>query len=358
MTLKAAAPSDCNAASRTFTGSSSLRSTFSIACRSLSLSHTASGACAMAATRFLTGLRPLVATDKAARADLLTAVGVFVAPLGRFAALRFLAMVLSPRGPSGEFHVIVVESHACRGADRALKIQGVLHFRLGSGRADAGRRRQGAAGRRRRTLAAGDPVPRPHRVGQIVADRVSAAVVERGRRGRIEAAVLALPLRPQPVDIGVKQEEQRILGGRPNAGNGAAEAGMRRSVRIAFQRSERGVLSAKAQRLRLVAQARRRRGGAEKGPAVDPLHAVGLPELQRVGGAEADGAELIGGAEEIRREDVRRRPIEAPVWQRDAWIDRLQLAFEIAEISAVPGQKARRAVGLWRADIGVHVAEV
>src|SRR4030081_3757135 len=92
MTLKAAAPSDCNAASRTFTGSSSLRSTFSIACRSLSLSHTARGACAMAATRFLTGLRPLVATDKAARADLLTAVGVLVAALDRFAALRFLAM--------------------------------------------------------------------------------------------------------------------------------------------------------------------------------------------------------------------------------------------------------------------------
>src|SRR5258705_2646956 len=181
MTLKAAAPSDCNAASRTFTGSSSLRSTFSIACRSLSLSHTASGACAMAATRFLTGLRQLVATDKAARADLLTAVGVFVAPFGRFAALRFLAMVLSPRGPSGEFHVIVVESHACRGADRALEIQGVLHFWLGSGRADAGRRRHGAAGRRRRAGPPGDPLPPPHRVRHGVTDPGSAAVVRPGK---------------------------------------------------------------------------------------------------------------------------------------------------------------------------------
>jgi hypothetical protein len=52
----------------------------------------------MAATRFLTGLRPLVATDKAARADLLTAVGVLVAPLGRFAALRFLAMIAVSSG--------------------------------------------------------------------------------------------------------------------------------------------------------------------------------------------------------------------------------------------------------------------
>jgi len=101
----------------------------------------------------------------------------------------------------------------------------------------------------------------------------------------------------------------------------------------------------------------RRPGGAaevlKKGRRLIPCTPSVFQELQRVGGAEADGAELIGGAEEIRREDVRRRPIEAPVWQRDAWVDRLQLAFEIEEISAVPGQKARRAMGLRRADIGV-----
>ena len=123
-------------------------------------------------------------------------------------------------------------------------------------------------------------------------------------------------------------------------------------------RPERGVLSAERQRLRLVAKARRRRGGVEEGPAIDPLHAVGLPELQRVGCAELDGAERIGDAEEVAREDVRRRPVEAPVRQRDARIDRLKLALEIEQVGAVPRQKARRAMGLRRAHVGVHVAEV
>src|SRR5712672_2785084 len=159
MTLKAAAPSACSAASRTFTGSPSLRNTVSIACRSLSLSHTASGASAMAATRCLTVLRALVATDNAARADFFAVAFVF---FDRFAVLRFLTMVPVSlvRGTSGECHVVVVESHTGGGADRALKIQAVAHAWLWPRRADTWRGRHGAAGSRRRTRAAGDPVPR------------------------------------------------------------------------------------------------------------------------------------------------------------------------------------------------------
>ena len=82
-------------------------------------------------------------------------------------------------------------------------------------------------------------------------------------------------------------------------------------------------------------------GGVEEGPAIDALHAVGSPELQRVGGAELDGAERIGDAEEIGREDVWRGLVEAPVGQCDARVDRLKLAFEIEQIGAVPGQKSR-----------------
>ena len=74
--------------------------------------------------------------------------------------------------------------------------------------------------------------------------------------------------------------------------------------------------------------------------------------------AELDGAERIGDAEEVARENVWRRLVETPVRQRDARIDSLKLAFEIEQVGTMPGQKARRAVRLRRADVGVHVAEV
>ena len=83
-TLKLAACSACNAARRTFTGSSWLRRTFSIACRSLSLSHTASGASAAALTRAFTVLFEFVAIATARRAD------AFTDAFGLLAALDFL----------------------------------------------------------------------------------------------------------------------------------------------------------------------------------------------------------------------------------------------------------------------------
>ena len=136
---------------------------------------------------------------------------------------------------------------------------------------------------------------------------------------------------------------------------------MRGSVRIAFHGPERRVLSAERQRLRFGDHGRPGLSGrvpVVEGPAVDSLHAVGPPELQRVGGAELDGASRIGDAEEVECKEIWRGLVEAPVRQRDARIDRLKLAFEIEQVSAVPGQKSRRAVGLRRAHVGVHVAEI
>jgi hypothetical protein len=100
-------------------------------------------------------------------------------------------------------------------------------------------------------------------------------------------------------------------------------------VRIGFHRSERRVLVAEGQRLRLGAQARRGHGCVEEGSAINPLNAVSYPEPQRVARAELDSAKRIGDAEIIERKDVRRGLVEAPVGQRDAWIDRLKFAFEI-----------------------------
>src|SRR5258705_12108372 len=128
------------------------------------------------------------------------------------------------------------------------------------------------------------------------------AVVGRSHR-RIEAAILALPLCPQPIHVAVKQEEQRIFWGRRWVLNGAAKTRMRKPVRIAFHGPERFVQIADTQRLRFGEKTRRRDGGVEVGPAVDPLHTIRLPELKRVRRAERDSAESIGGAEEIQLEN-------------------------------------------------------
>lgn len=113
-----------------------------------------------------------------------------------------------------------------------------------------------------------------------MADRVPGVAVIRGRLRRIEAANLSLPLRPESIDVAVKQEEQRISCGGLNAGDGTTEAGMRRSMRVAFQGPERCVLITKGQSLRLGAETRRRRRCVEEGSAINPLNAVGSPELQ------------------------------------------------------------------------------
>src|SRR5260370_21704431 len=96
---------------------------------------------------------------------------------------------------------------------------------------------------------------------------------------RIEAAILALPLCPQPIHVAVKQEEQRIFWGRRWVLNGAAKTRMRKPVRIAFHCPERFVQIADTQRLRFGEKTRRRDGGGEVGPAVETLHALPLSTL-------------------------------------------------------------------------------
>ena len=82
------------------------------------------------------------------------------------------------------------------------------------------------------------------------------AAVVRGRLSRVEAAELPLPLRPEPIDVAVKKEEQRISRRRVYARDEATEARVRGSMRIALHVHEVRVLIAKAQRLRLGAGAR------------------------------------------------------------------------------------------------------
>src|SRR5262245_8050788 len=113
---------------------------------------------------------------------------------------------------------------------------------------------------------------------------------------------------------------------------------------VALQGPEGRILGAERQRLGLREKARGRRRRVEEWPAVDAWHAVGLPELQRIAVAELDGAQRIGRPQEVRPEQVGGRPVEPPVGQGDAWVDRLELALEIQEIGAMPGQEPCRAV--------------
>ena len=146
----------------------------------------------------------------------------------------------------------------------------------------------------------------------------------------------------------MQQEEQRILRSGRRILNEASEARVRQPMRVALHPPEQAILVAESQRLGLREQAGRRLGGREVGRAIDPLHAVGLPELQRVGRAELNGADGIRHPEKIQREDVGSRSVEAPIGQRDTGVDRLKFPFEIEKIGAVPGEEARRAMACGR----------
>lgn len=231
----------------------------------------------------------------------------------------------------------------------------------------AGTRRSGhgSAGGGRRPRRRHDAVPRPQRVVQIVAReqaRRRRTGVIGGRHVRIVPPHLRLPFGPQPVDIAVQQEEQRILRGGRDRRDAAREiADMRGAVRIALHAPEIPVRTAERQRLRLGQDVR---GGLRAGARAqlapqDPLHAVGGPELQRVGRAETHRAERIRHADEVGGEQIRRRPIEAPIRDRHRGVDGLQLALQVEQIGPVPRQEAGAAMGLL---IGtardVHVAEI
>ena len=98
--------------------------------------------------------------------------------------------------------------------------------------------------------------------------------------------------------------------------------------------------------------------GIEERPAIDPLHPVGHPELQRIRRTEADGPEGVGHAEKVAGEDVGRRLIEPPIRQRHARVYVLQLALQVEQVDPVPRQEPLRAMRLRRRHRGVHVAKI
>ena len=57
-------------------------------------------------------------------------------------------------------------------------------------------------------------------------------------------------------------------------------------------------------------------------------------------------------------EDVWRSLIEAPTRKRDARVNCLKLPFEVEKVGSVPRQKARYSVGLRRAHVRMHTAEI
>ena len=116
-------------------------------------------------------------------------------------------------------------------------------------------------------------------------------------------AVEPLPLRPEPVHVGVKQKEQRVLGGGGNLRDGTSEANVRSPVRVAFVAAEpavamdRGTGGAKPQQEclrfgdhRPLQRGRLLRLRVESRPADNTDHPIGRPELKRVRGAEQNSA--------------------------------------------------------------------
>ena len=185
---------------------------------------------------------------------------------------------------------------------------------------------------------------------------------ERPCLGRVRPLVDPLPLGPEPVDVRVQQEEERITGGRVDRLDEALEeAHVRGAVRVALHRDERAVRrvrrrAAKRDRLRLVQDGRCRVG--ERGSPHDPQLTVGAPGPEWVSGGELKPAGGVRDADEAPGKQVRRRTVEPPVRQRHARIDRLQLALEIEQVGAVPGEEAHVSVRLRGRGVQVHLTEV
>src|SRR6476660_5160800 len=57
-------------------------------------------------------------------------------------------------------------------------------------------------------------------------------------------------------------------------------------------------------------------------------------------------------------EQAGRRGVEAPVRQRDGWVDRLELALEVEQHRTVPRQEPGVAMSLLQAETLVHAREV
>ena len=116
--------------------------------------------------------------------------------------------------------------------------------RLRTRRGGRVRHRKGPARSGIRTFASSDSVPRPHRVLQVMADpRVAArAPVTRCRECVdlvwIEPALEPLPLRPQPIDVGMEHEEEGIPDRHVKECQVAVETVVRGRMRSTFDRPE------------------------------------------------------------------------------------------------------------------------
>ena len=112
-----------------------------------------------------------------------------------------------------------------------------------------------------------------------MADRRGRAVVG-SRHGRVEPAIQPLPLRPEPIDVAVQEEEERISAAietleiDPPKLTCAEACGLLSIIRNAAIRIP------ECQCLRIGGNAGGSVGGLEKRPPIDPLYAVGRPELQ------------------------------------------------------------------------------
>src|SRR5262249_11267401 len=150
------------------------------------------------------------------------------------------------------------------------------------------------------------------------------------------------PFRPQPVHIGVQQEEQRIFYRGRNLGDRASETGMRTAVGIILQSPEylvQSVLAAEQQCSSFGDYAGVLRLGIEAGRPDNTRNAVRHPELKWVDGAELKGSDPIGNPHEVRAEQAGRGLVEAPVGQGDARVDRLELSFQVQQEGTVPRQE-------------------
>ena len=133
-------------------------------------------------------------------------------------------------------------------------------------------------------------IPRPERIHEIVTNPRGAGAARRAwqrvtRRRSIEAAEEPLPLRPETIDIGVKEKEQRISCGRVDRADEAAEADMSAAVRVAFHAVEVGVdvpRLAETERGRFTQHVGGLRCGVEGRKPANAWLAVRSPELKRV----------------------------------------------------------------------------
>lgn len=103
-------------------------------------------------------------------------------------------------------------------------------------------------------------------------------------------------------------------------------------MRIAFHRAKQFECiagSAESQGLRFVEESGRRSGYGKIRKSIHSRLAICSPELKRICRTELYRAVRIGLAEEVERENLRRRLIETPTGYGNAGINGLQVAFKV-----------------------------